>query len=279
MFETLFSRHSNLSRKLTQFSALFIFLALSVSFVTAQEEYEEDEYYEDDEGIFWGEEDTLEYEEDEGIYWEEEDTLDYDEDEYYEDDEEYLDEDEEYSEDEDEYYEEDEYLYGGEEEYELTDVEFAEEAKKRGYTIHFTAASPGYVDHTLLKWNSNVDYRFGIDFPLLLEMGPLKIRFGIEIATFKFENSQPVGGEFSGTGGLGMIRLPAGPSNIHFGLGLLGETSVYTIGQSFGFSMGNVLDVRFGIRSTTAMTIPNTHFENEKNARWLDGFVTFGFTI
>ena len=260
MLKMNFSRHTYLIKKLSWFLSFFILLMFAASPAIAQEETGEDEYYEEDEGIFWGEEDSLEYDEDE--YYEDDEY--YEEDEYYEDD---------------EYYEEDEYLYGGEEEYDLTDEEFVEEAQKRGYTIHFTVASPGYVDHTLLKWNSFIDYRIGVDFPLLLEIGPLKMRFGLEIATFKFENSQPVGGKFSGTGGLGMISVPAGPSNIYFGLGLLGKTFVYTIGQSFGFSIRNVMDIRFGIRSTTAMTVPNTLFEGEKKARWLDGFVTFGFTI
>ena len=239
----------------------------------------------EDEGIFWGEEDDEEYYEEDEEYYEEGD-------EYYDEGEEYYDEGEEYYEEGEEYYEEgefleeetfgetDEYLYGAEEEEpEQTGADLAEEAIREGFTVQVTAASPGYVNHTLTTWNSGIDLRVSIDFPFLMQLGPIKFRLGAEVSTFSFDNYLPIGGEFAGVGILGMVTFPAGPSSVQVGGGVMGSSPAFVVAQSFGLSVANVIDLRIGVRSTNAFNLPEDINASGSRASWMDGFVTVGYTL
>lgn len=231
--------------------------------ILAQEEDQE-------EGIFWGEEEEFE---------------EFEEDEFFEEGDEFFEEDEFLGE-EDEFFEEeftepDEYLLGEEEEQQpaRTRVEFAEEARREGFTVQVSAASPGYVNNTLQTWNSMIDVRVSIDFPFLMQVGPVKFRLGAEVTTFSFENSLPVGGEFGGVGVLGLVTFPAGPSSVQFGGGVMGSSPAFVVAQSFGLSVANVIDLRVGVRSTNAFNLPEDMNATGARASWLDGFVAVGYTL
>ena len=94
---------------------------------------------------------------------------DDDEDEYYDDEDEYLDDDEyeddEYYDDEDEY--EDDEEFEDDEDYE---EELSDEAENLGYTIDLAMGSPRFTNPVLMSWNSNVDLRASVEFPLLMQL-------------------------------------------------------------------------------------------------------------
>ena len=129
---------------------LFIFLLAPLENSYAQD---------DDSGeIFWGED-------------EEED------DEFFEEDEEFLEDDEEFDEDPDAFFDEEE----GEDEFvedefeedefdegELSSTDLSDEAMKVGYTLTIHGASPGLVSHSLYTYNSFVNFRIGIELPILM---------------------------------------------------------------------------------------------------------------
>ena len=132
---------------------------------------------------------------------------------YWGDDEEY-EEDDEYYEDEylDDEYEEDDYE---DEEYE--DEEYEEEQKPRkrkarasnskarstsnrsladdadnlGYTIDLALGSPRFVNINLINWASGVDMRGSVEFPVLMQVGNARFRFGGEIGTFNYKEAIP----------------------------------------------------------------------------------------
>lgn len=227
-------------------------------------------------------------EEDEGIFWgEEEDLGEFDEEEFLGEDEEFLGEDEEFLGEDEEFLDEesfdeaDEYLYGEEEaeEAEQTGVELAEEARREGFTVQVSAASPGYVNNTLSNWNSGIDIRVSFDFPFLMQIGPIKFRLGAEVATFSFDNYLPIGGEFGGVGILGIVTFPAGPSSVQIGGGVMGSSPAFVVAQSFGLSVANVVDLRIGVRSTNAFNLPEEMNATGSRASWMDGFVTVGYTL
>lgn len=253
----------NFGRSLTIVAAFFIGVALVITpqLSLAQEE--------EDEGIFWGEEEDLEgFEEDEEFLEEDE--------EFLEEDEGFLDEEGEFLLEEDEFFEED---LGEEEEAEQTGVEFAEEAIREGFTVQLSAASPTYVNNTLMTWNSSTDIRVGIDLPFLMRIGPIRFRLGAEVATFSFKNYLPVGGEFGGVGILGIVTFPAGPSSVQVGVGVMGSSPAFVVAQSFGLSVANLFDLRIGVRSTNAFNLPEDMNATGARASWLDGFVAVGYTM
>ncbi|MEE9166396.1 MAG: hypothetical protein V3U24_02885 [Candidatus Neomarinimicrobiota bacterium] len=243
-------------------------VVLSFSAVYAQEE--------DEEGIFWGDEGEFEEFGEDEFFGEGEEFLD---EEGFLDEEDFLGEEDEFL--EEEFLEPDEYLLGAEEEEEppQTGVDLADEARREGFSIQVSAASTGYVNHTLSTWNSLIDFRGSVDFPFLMQIGPIKFRLGAEVTTFSFENSLPVGGEFSGIGFLGLVTFPAGPSSVQVGAGVMGSSPAYVVAQSFGFSLANLADVRIGVRSTNAFGLPEDMNATGARASWLDGFITVGYTL
>ncbi len=227
--------------------------------------------------------------EEEGVFWEDEEYFDEDTTEYFEDDTSEYYEDEYYYDEEDTadfYYGdedtadfiEDEYIYGEEEEDELTDLEFAEEGERQGYTVQLTAASPGYVNHTLETWNSKIDFRVNVDLPMLMEVGPVKFRIGAELGTFSFKNYLPVGGEFKGISAMGVLSFPAGPSTVQVGGGIMGSSPAVMASQSFGINI-TAFNIRIGIRTTMAFNLPEGFKADDTSANWLDGFISIGYTL
>ena len=186
---------------------------------------------------------------------------DDDEDEYYDDEDEYLDDDEyeddEYYDDEDEY--EDDEEFEDDEDYE---EELSDEAENLGYTIDLAMGSPRFTNPVLMSWNSNVDLRASVEFPLLMQVMGARFRFGVEVGSFKFENAKfnednpaiQIGETFSGITAMGVVSFPAGPGKIKFGLGLVGSSPGFSMEASYGLRIGEMLEIRGGSRSTHALT-------------------------
>ncbi len=237
---------------------------------------QEDEEDDSVEEIFWGDE------EEEGL------------DEEFDFDEELGDEDLEgfeFEEDfgEDEGFEED---FGDDEEFddEEFDDEFAEDfeepeestqeaAQRMGYTLNLSGSSPGFVNHQLQSYNSGVDFRATFEFPMLLQMGPFRFRLGAEIGTFKFTNYKPIGGTFSGVHVTGVLSFPAGPGQVRLGGGMIGSGFGVIAENSYGLTLGSGLDVRVGLRSTTAFGIKDSKENDLGTASWMDGILVIGVNL
>ena len=256
---------------------IYLILGLLLIFTPFTNLYAQDEEDDSVEEIFWGDE-----EEDEGL------------DEEFDFDEELGDEDLEGFEfeddfDEDEGFEED---FGDDEEFddEEFDDEFAEDfeepeestqeaAQRMGYTLNLSGSSPGFVNHQLQSYNSGVDFRATFEFPMLLQMGPLRFRLGAEIGTFKFTNYKPIGGTFSGVHVTGVLSFPAGPGQVRLGGGMVGSGFGVIAENSYGLTLGNALDIRVGLRSTTAFGIKDSKKNALGTASWLDGILVIGVNL
>ncbi|MFQ6606324.1 MAG: hypothetical protein ACE5DP_01525 [Fidelibacterota bacterium] len=253
--------------------AIFLFFQ-SGNALRAQDDFEEPVE------IFWGdEEDTSAFFEEDTLYGEEgfaEDTL-------FED--EYLDEyfDEGLVEDTGAFGDEGEFIdeeteAGGEE---LSDVELADVAQRLGYSLSISGASPGFVNHALTTYNNNpqVVYRIALEFPLLMQIKGTRFRFGVEAGTFGFQNYMPIGGKYSGMTLLGILSFPAGPGQVKLGAGLVGKQFGFSAETTYGLALGNTLEIRVGVRSTTASKVIDTVGNDLGTVSWLDGVVTLGFNL
>ena len=216
--------------------SLLIFIPTSITFAQDAED-DVEEYFGDDE----------EYDEE---YFEDEEYLDdeeYDDEEY--DDEEY--DDEEYD---DEEYDDEEY----------DDEELLEDAAENlGYTIDLALGSPRFTNRVLMDWTSAVDLRASVEFPILMQLFGANFRFGAEVGSFKFENAIPkeetdgsllkLGETISGITAMGIISFPAGPGKIKFGAGIVGSSPGFSMEASYGIRIGEMVEIRGGIRSTEAL--------------------------
>ena len=227
-------------------------IIIPISFLNAQ-----DEDYEDPTEVFWGDE-----EEDES----------FDEEEYLEDEEEYLEDDEFYEDDESEFEEDEEGL---------SDTELSDMASRMGFSINISGASPGFVNHVLNTYNNNpqVNYRLSIEFPLLMQLMGVRFRFGAEVGNFGFENYLPVGGQISGITAMGLLAFPAGPGKLKIGTGLVGSTFGISGESSYGFAIGNTLELRGGIRYTGAFNVIDDKSNELDFVSWMDGLIMLGFNL
>ncbi len=252
-------------------------IIIPISFLNAQ-----DEDYEDPTEVFWGDEeedesfDEEEYLEEEEEYLEEDESFDEEEyledDEFYEDEEEYLEDDEFYEDDESEFEEDEEGL---------SDTELSDMASRMGFSINISGASPGFVNHVLNTYNNNpqVNYRLSIEFPLLMQLMGVRFRFGLEVGNFGFENYLPVGGKYSGITGMGLLAFPAGPGKVILGGGLIGNRFGFSAETTYGFSIGNTLELRAGVRSTTAWNVIDDKNNDLGTISWVDGLIILGFNL
>ena len=159
------------------------------------------------------------------------------------------------------------------------ELSIAEAASKLGYTLSIIGASPGFVNHPLQTYNSGVNFRATFEFPMLLQIGPTRFRLGAEVGTFKFSNYKPIGGEFSGVHITGVLSFPAGPGQVKLGGGVVGSGFGIIAENSYGFSVGGTLDVRVGIRSTTALNVTDTNSNNLGTVSWMDGILVLGISL
>ena len=225
-------------------------------------------------------------------------------------DEEFLDEEEGFFDDEDAFLEDDEFNedeffdeegdleFGGEAEEEAAEEEFDEGDTRQGYTIQISGVLPGmpgktsagasvfyptYKNSSLAKWISPTPFfRVSVDFPFYFEFGSIGFRAGLDVGMASFETDPdvlPIGGKFGGLSAFGVVTVPIGVTNLRFGAGIVGTSPAYMASQSFGFALGPALDVRFGLRATTAYNPPDEIKRDGTHASWVDGFVSVGLTL
>ncbi|MBC8345551.1 MAG: hypothetical protein ISR82_07995 [Candidatus Marinimicrobia bacterium] len=210
------------------------------------------------EEIFWGDE-----EEDAGL----DEEFDFSEDEEFGD---------EFSDDE---FAEDEGDESFSEDFEEPEETVSEAASKMGYTLNLIGSSPGFVNHQLRTYNSGMDFRATFEFPMLLEMGPFRFRLGAEVGTFKFTNYKPIGGTYSGVHITGILSFPAGPGQVRLGGGMIGKGFGVIAENSYGMTIGNALDLRIGLRSTTAFGIKDSAKNSLGTVSWMDGIIAIGVNL
>ena len=241
---------------------LFIFLLTPLDNIYAQDDSGE---------IFWGDEE------------EDEEFLDEDE-EFFEEDEEFLDEDEFFDEEEgeDEFFEdegefeEDEFDEG-----ELSSTELSDVALKMGYTLTIHGASPGLVSHSLYTYNSFVNFRLGVEMPVLMQVLGIRFRLGAELGTMKFEDYYPPAtATYAGMTLIGLVSIPAGASQVKLGGGLVGGSVGMIVESTYGLTIGNALGIRLGMRytgSTGAKNSEDVPFEGP--ASWVEGVFVLAVTL
>ena len=241
---------------------LFIFLLTPLDNIYAQDDSGE---------IFWGDED-----EDEEFFEEDE--------EFFEEDEEFLDEDaffdeeegeDEFFEDEGEF-EEDEFDEG-----ELSSTELSDVALKMGYTLTIHGASPGLVSHSLYTYNSFVNFRLGVEMPVLMQVLGIRFRLGAELGTMKFEDYYPPAtATYSGMTLIGLVSIPAGASQVKLGGGLVGSSVGIMVESTYGLTIGNALGLRFGMRYTGSTGAKNSEdIAFEGPASWVEGVFVLAITL
>ena len=241
---------------------LFIFLLTPLDNIYAQDDSGE---------IFWGDE-----EEDDEFFEEDE--------EFFEEDEEFLDEDaffdeeegeDEFFEDEGEF-EEDEFDEG-----ELSSTELSDVALKMGYTLTIHGASPGLVSHSLYTYNSFVNFRLGVEMPVLMQVLGIRFRLGAELGTMKFEDYYPPAtATYAGMTLIGLVSIPAGASQVKLGGGLVGGSVGMIVESTYGLTIGNALGIRLGMRytgSTGAKNSEDVPFEGP--ASWVEGVFVLAVTL
>ena len=241
----------------------FIFLLTPLENIYAQDD--------DDGEIFWGEE-----EEDE---------------EFFEEDEEFLEDDEEFEDDPDAFFDEEEgedEFYDDEGEFEeeefdegeLSSTELSDAALKVGYTLTIHGASPGLVSHSLYTYNSFVNFRLGIEMPILMQIMGIRFRLGGELGTMKFADYYPPAtATYSGMTLIGLVSIPSGASQVKIGGGLVGGSVGTIVESTYGFSVGNALGVRLGLRYTGSAGAKNSEDTKLGVASWLEGVLVLAVTI
>ena len=240
---------------------LVVFLLTPLEIIYAQD---------DDSGEFWGEE-----EEDEEFFEEDEEFLEEDE-EFEDDPDAFFDEEEgdEFYEDEGEF-EEDEFDEG-----ELSSTELSDAAMKVGYPLTIHGASPGLVSHALYTYNSFVNFRVGVEMPILMQIMGIRFRLGGELGTVKFEDYYPPAtATYSGMTLLGLVSIPAGASQVKLGGGLVGGSVGVMVESTYGFTVGNALGVRLGMRYTGSTGAKNSEETTLGVASWLEGVFVLAVTI
>ena len=243
---------------------LFIFLLTPLENIYAQD---------DDEGeIFWGEE-----EEDEEFFEEDEEFLDDDDEEFEDDPDAFFDEEEgedEFYDDEGEF-EEEEFDEG-----DLSSTELSDAALKVGYTLTIHGASPGLVSHSLYTYNSFVNFRLGVEMPILMQVMGIRFRLGAELGTMKFEDYYPPAtATYSGMTLIGLVSIPSGASQVKVGGGLVGGSVGTIVESTYGFTVGNALGVRLGMRYIGSAGAKNSEDSKLGVASWLEGVLVLAVTI
>jgi len=226
----------------------------------------------DDEGeIFWGEEEE-------------------EEEEFFDEDEEFLEDDEEFDEDPDAFFdeEEDDEFYEDEGEFEeeefdeeMSSTDLSDAALKMGYTLTLHGASPALVSHSLYTYNSFVNFRLGVEMPILMQIGPLRFRLGAELGTVKFEDYYPpANAAYSGMTLIGLVSVPAGASQVKVGGGLVSGGVGMIVESTYGFTIGNTLGLRLGMRYTGSPGAKNSEkVAFEGPASWLEGVLVLAITL
>ena len=245
----------------------FVFMAVisPSSILVAQDDVEE----------YWGDDEEYDEHEDEDEY------LDDDE---YEDEEEYEDEDEDYYEDDED---DEDYEDARRRNNKNSGQRIEDAAERLGYTVDLTLGSPRFVNPMLMYWNSTIELRASVEFPVLMQVMGARFRFGAEAGNFKFTNANyreingsPVAldATFSGITLMGIMSFPAGPGKIKIGAGMVGSSFGYTMESSYGIRIGS-MEIRGGIRSTEAISGKTADSVNLGRVGWMDGQIVLGINL
>ena len=147
--------------------------------------------------------------------------------------------------------------------------------------------SPRFTNPVLMAWNSNVDLRASVEFPILMQVMGARFRFGVEVGSFKFENAKfnednpgiQIGETFSGITAMGIVAFPAGPGKIKVGLGLVGSSAGFSMEASYGVRIGGMVELRAGIRSTETLMAKTSESVELGRAGWMDGQIVLGVNL
>ena len=152
---------------------------------------------------------------------------------------------------------------------------------KVGYTLTIHGASPGLVSHSLYTYNSFVNFRIGVELPILMQVMGIRFRLGTELGTVKFEDYYPPAtATYSGMTLIGLVSIPAGASQVKLGGGLVSGSVGIIVESTYGMTIGNALGIRFGMRYTGSTGAKNSEDEPfEGPASWLEGVFVLAVTL
>ena len=104
-----------------------------------------------------------------------------------------------------------------------------------GFTI--SLYSPQVVPDVLNTWFSYLDFSLTSELPWHFSFDPVELSFSIDISSFNFVNSFPVGGEFKGFSIMPLARAEAYGVELELGLGLYTPTfgAMAGIGYAYQF--------------------------------------------
>ncbi|MEE2876687.1 MAG: hypothetical protein VX822_02780 [Candidatus Neomarinimicrobiota bacterium] len=159
-----------------------------------------------------------------------------------------------------------------------------------GYTFTVSGGMPTFRNSTLLPWLGTPNGRVGVDLPFYLSMGPIGFRVGAEVGTYDFNYDEtglvvddkavlPLEGKLGGIGFFGVITIPSGPANLRVGVGMVGTSPAYMAVQSIGMALGDLLDLRLGVRATAAYNVPDGLTTTGTHMSWVDAFMALGMTF
>ena len=159
-----------------------------------------------------------------------------------------------------------------------------------GYTIMVSGGMPTFRNSTLLPWLGSPNGRIGVDLPYYFSLGPIGFRVGAEVGMYGFAYDEtglevqdkkvlPLEGQFGGVGFFGIVTIPSGPANLRFGAGMLGTSPAYMAVQSLGVAVGDIMDLRFGVRAIAAYNVPDGLTTTGTHMSWVDAFMAMGFTF
>ncbi|NQV14684.1 hypothetical protein HQ531_04435 [bacterium] len=95
--------------------------------------------------------------------------------------------------------------------------------------------SPQYVADKMDTWYSFMDFSLTIELPWHYEFKPINVGFLVDISSFKFENSFPAGGTFSGASLIPMVRAEAFGAEVEAGMGLYYPTFGIMTGLGYSY--------------------------------------------
>ena len=152
---------------------------------------------------------------------------------------------------------------------------------KVGYTLTIHGASPGLVSHSLYTYNSFVNFRLGVDMNIMMQVMGIRFRLGAELGTVKFEDYYPPAtATYSGMTLIGLVSVPAGASQVKLGGGLVSGSIGMIVESTYGFTIGNALGIRIGMRYTGSTGAKNSEDEPfEGPASWLEGVFVLAVTL
>ncbi len=161
---------------------------------------------------------------------------------------------------------------------------------RRGYTITVSGGMPTFRNSMLLPWLGVPNGRVGVDLPFYLSLGPIGFRVGAEVGTYDFTYDEtgliieskdvlPLNGKFGGIGFFGVVTIPSGPANLRLGMGMLGTSPAYMAVQSIGVALGDMMDLRLGVRATAAYNVPDGLTTTGTHMSWVDAFMALGLTF